>query len=243
MLREMLSLNSEVSPADGALLLQSSRLLPLSSLPTHVALHRQQSESLLSSIQLKRSHEESVQEGIRFNLLFFGTVLVSSPFIQASDASDSSHLSPSPTLRNKSGAGIVSSSSCLDGYGVDYFTGTVMVSPPPTPALEGLDSSYPVSPSSLVADGPDGSGVVSIDGATFIFGDVFVVSSSTADTISGVLGLIAGVQGSGTSLPSALGLWTSTTALTLGLFPWVFPMIQGDGVGHLLPRFLSSVPL
>jgi hypothetical protein len=123
------------------------------------------------------------------------------------------------------------------------FLGTVMVSPPPTPALEGLASSYLVSPSSLVADGPAGSGVVSLDGDEFISSDAFVISSITIETISWVLGLIAGVQGSGTSLPSALGLWTSTTALIFGLFPWVFPMMQGDGVGHLLPHFLSSVPL
>jgi len=64
----MLSFILQISSPDGALQLQSSRLQPLSSLPTYVAIYRKQSESLLSSIQLKRSHEESVQEGFRFNL-------------------------------------------------------------------------------------------------------------------------------------------------------------------------------
>ncbi|KAG6790540.1 hypothetical protein POTOM_006696 [Populus tomentosa] len=123
----MISFNLEISPPDGALQFQSSRLQPLSSLPAYVALHRQQSKSLLSSIQLKRSHEESVQEGIRFNLLFFKPVLVSYPSIQASEVSDSSYLSLSPTLRDNSGVGIVSS-SCLDGYGVDSFEGEEFIS-------------------------------------------------------------------------------------------------------------------
>ncbi|KAL9347124.1 hypothetical protein Peur_058561 [Populus x canadensis] len=183
----MLSFILNFSSPDGELQLQSSRLQPLSSLTTYVATYRTQSESLLSLIQLNRSHEESVHEGSHY---------------------------------------------C-----------TVLVLPPPTPALEGLDSSYPVSPSSLGADGLDGSGVDSIDGDEFIFGDAFVISYVTTITISWVLGLIAGVQGPGTSLPSALGLRTSTAALILSLFPWVFLMIQGDGVGHLLPRILCSVSI
>jgi hypothetical protein len=64
------------------------------------------------------------------------------------------------------------------------FLGAVMVSPPPTPALEGLDSSYPVCPSSLVAGDPVRSGVASLDGDEFISGDAFVISSVTTDTIS-----------------------------------------------------------
>ncbi|KAG6766599.1 hypothetical protein POTOM_030688 [Populus tomentosa] len=106
---------------------QSSRLLPLS-LPTYVALHRQRSKSLLPPIQLKRSHEESVQEGIRFHQLFFETVPVSSPSIQASEVSVSSPLSLSPTIRDRSGVVIVSSSSCLDGFGVEYFAGEEPIS-------------------------------------------------------------------------------------------------------------------
>jgi len=183
----MLSFILNFSSPDGELQLQSSRLQPLSSLTTYVATYRTQSESLLSLIQLNRSHEESVHEGSHY---------------------------------------------C-----------TVLVLPPPTPALEGLDSSYLVSPSSLGADGLDGSGVDSIDGDEFILGDAFVISYVTTTSISWVLGLIAGVQGPGTSLPSALGLRTSTAALILSLFPWVFPMIQGDGVGHLLPRILCSVSI
>ena len=133
----MLSFNSEISP-DGPLQPQSSRLLPLSSLPTYVALLRQRFKSLLPPIQLKRSHEESFQEGTRFHQLFFGTVPVSPPSIQASEASVSSLLSLSPTIRDRPGAVIVSSSSCLDGYGVEHFAGeepipgTVFVIPSPT---------------------------------------------------------------------------------------------------------------
>lgn len=129
----MLSFILKFSPPDGELQLQSSRLLPLSSSTTYVATSRKQSESLLSLIQLNRSHEEFVHEGSRYNLIFLGAV---------------------------------------------------MVSPPPTPALEGLDSSYPVCPSSLVAGDPVGSGVASLDGDEFISGDAFVISSVTTDTIS-----------------------------------------------------------
>ncbi|KAL9400903.1 hypothetical protein Peur_004752 [Populus x canadensis] len=119
----MLSFTLKISPPDGALQLQSSRLQPLSSLPTYVAIYRKQSESLLSSIQLKRSHKESVQKGFRINLIFYGTVLVSSPSTQASEVSDSSYFSLSHTLRDNSGAGLVSPSSCLDGSGIAFFEG------------------------------------------------------------------------------------------------------------------------
>lgn len=118
-----------------------------------------------------------------------------------------------------------------------------MVSPPPTLASECLDSSYPVSPSSLVAADPDESSVDSFGGEEFFSNVASVISSVTIDTISWVFNFIAGVQGLSTSLPFALGYWTSIVALILGLFLWAFLMMQGDGVGHLLPRFLSFIPL
>jgi hypothetical protein len=124
----MLSLNLNISPPDGALQLQSSRLQPLSSLPTYVALYRKQSESLLSLIPLKRSHEEFVQVGVRSNLIFFGRVLVSSPSTQALEISDSPYLSLSPTLRDISGAGLVSPSFFLDGSSVYSFDGADFIS-------------------------------------------------------------------------------------------------------------------
>jgi hypothetical protein len=119
----MLSFILKISPPDGVLQLKSSRLQPLSSLATYVAIYRKQSESLLSSIQLKRSHEESVQKGFRFNLI----VLVSSPSTQASEVLDSSYFSLSHTLRDNSGAGIVSPSSCLDGSGIAFFEGAEFI--------------------------------------------------------------------------------------------------------------------
>jgi hypothetical protein len=75
---------------------------------------------------------QRIQEGFQFNLIFFGTVLVSSPPIQASEVSVSSNRSLSPTLRDSSGAGIVSPSSlvndCLDGSGGDSFEGEEFIS-------------------------------------------------------------------------------------------------------------------
>jgi hypothetical protein len=127
-LREMLSFNLKISPPDGTLQLQSSRLQSLSSLPTYVALYRKQSESLLSLIPLKRSHEESVQVGVWFNLIFFGRVLVPSPSTQALEISVSPYLSLSPTLRDNSGDGIVSPSYFLDGSGVISFEGEAFIS-------------------------------------------------------------------------------------------------------------------
>ena len=123
----MLSFNSEISP-DGPLQPQSSRLLPLSSLPTYVALLRQRFKSLLPLIQLKRSHEESVQEGTRFHQFFFGTIPVPSPSIQALEVPVFSLLSLSPTNRDSSGVVIVPSSSCFDGFGDEYFAGEEPIS-------------------------------------------------------------------------------------------------------------------
>ncbi|KAG6735332.1 hypothetical protein POTOM_062105 [Populus tomentosa] len=85
-------------------------------------------KSLLPPIQLKRSHEESVQEGTRFHLFFFGIVPVPSPSIQASEVPVFSLLSLSPTIRDSSGAVIVPSSSCFDGFGDEYFAGEEPIS-------------------------------------------------------------------------------------------------------------------
>jgi len=75
---------------------------------------------------------QRIQEGFRFNPIFFGIVLVSSPSTQASEVSDSSNLSLSPTLRDSSRAGVVSPSSlvndCLDGSGGDSFDGEEFIS-------------------------------------------------------------------------------------------------------------------
>jgi hypothetical protein len=75
---------------------------------------------------------QRIQEGFRFNLIFFGTVLVSSPSTQASEVSISSNHSLSPTLRDSSGVGVVSLSSlvndCLDGSGGDFFEGAEFIS-------------------------------------------------------------------------------------------------------------------
>ncbi|KAL9382000.1 hypothetical protein Peur_025035 [Populus x canadensis] len=66
---------------------------------------------------------------LSFNLKIYPPdVLVLSPSTQASEVSDSSYLSLSPTLKDNSGAGIVSSSSCLDGSGVDSFEGEEFIS-------------------------------------------------------------------------------------------------------------------
>ncbi|KAL9383580.1 hypothetical protein Peur_023903 [Populus x canadensis] len=97
-----------------------------------------------------------------------GTVLVSASSTQASKGSDSLYLSPSPTLRDSSGAEIV-------------------------------------SPSSLVHDGLDESGVAFLKGDEFISCVTFVFSSITTDAVSWVFDLIAGVQGPSTSHPFALG--------------------------------------
>ena len=88
----------------------------------------------------------------------------------ASAVSDSSNLSPFPTPRDGSGAGIV-------------------------------------SPSSLVDDGLDGSGVDSLEGEESISDVALEKSSATTDAISWVFDLFTGVQGPGTSQPSILGLW------------------------------------
>ncbi|KAL9363704.1 hypothetical protein Peur_041577 [Populus x canadensis] len=75
---------------------------------------------------------QRIQEGFRFNLIFFGTVLVSSPPTQALEVSVSSNRSLSPTPKDSSGAGIVSPSSlvndCLDGSGGDSFEGEEFIS-------------------------------------------------------------------------------------------------------------------
>jgi hypothetical protein len=75
---------------------------------------------------------QRIQQGFRFNLIFFGTVLVSSPSTQASEVSISSNRSLSPTLRDSSGVGVVSLSSlvndCLDGSGGDSFEGAEFIS-------------------------------------------------------------------------------------------------------------------
>ena len=193
----MLSPNLKISPSDGA-------LQPLSSLPTYVALYRKQSESLLSLIPLKRSHEEFVQVGVRFNLIFFGRVLVSSPSTPALEISDSPYLSLSPTLRDISGAGIVSPSFFLDG-----------------------------------------SGVYSFDGAEFCSSVSLLNSPVFSADFNWVVGILAGVQGPGTSKPLALGhrsdLFPDNVALHFELHLWVFPLLLGDGVGHHLPLLPSSV--
>ncbi|KAJ6886388.1 hypothetical protein NC651_026931 [Populus alba x Populus x berolinensis] len=54
--------------------------------------------------------------------------MVPSPSIQASDVLDSSLLSLSPTIRDNSVAVIVSSTSCLGGFGVDFFAGEESIS-------------------------------------------------------------------------------------------------------------------
>ncbi|KAG6735715.1 hypothetical protein POTOM_061634 [Populus tomentosa] len=72
---------------------------------------------------------------------------------------------------------------------------TVLVSPLPTPASEGLDSSYPLSPSYLVAGGPNETSVDSLDGEEFFSSVASVISSVTIDIISWVFNFIAGVQG------------------------------------------------
>ncbi|KAG6750282.1 hypothetical protein POTOM_047386 [Populus tomentosa] len=77
---------------------------------------------------------------------------------------------------------------------------TILVSPPPTLASECLDSSYPVSPSSLVAADPDESSVDSFGGEEFFSNVASVISSVTIDTISWVFNFIAGVQVVGETL-------------------------------------------
>jgi hypothetical protein len=131
-----------------------------------------------------------------------------------------------------------------------------LVSPPSTQASEVSASSNlstlrdslgvaVVSPSSLVDDDLDGSGVDSLDGEDS--GVALENSSASTEVISWVFDLLPCVQGPGTSQPSTLGLWsdlfTSTIALNFGLRFWVYSMMQGDGVGHLLPLCLCSVSL
>jgi hypothetical protein len=160
------------------------------------------------NLELYPSWIQRIQEGFRFNLILLGTNLVLPPSTQALEVSDSSNLSPSPTLRDSSGVGIVSSSSLVDG-------------------------------------GLDGSGVDSLEGEESIPSVALENSSATTDEITWVFDLITGVQGPGTSQPSILGLcsdlFTSIVASIFGLRFWVFLMMHGNEVGHLLLLLLCYV--
>jgi hypothetical protein len=94
-----------------------------------------------------------------------------------------------------------------------------------------------------VDDDLDGSGVDSLDGEDS--GVALENSSASTEVISWVFDLLPCVQGPGTSQPSALGLWsdlfTGTVALIFELHFWACLLMQEDGVGHLLPFFLSSI--
>jgi hypothetical protein len=83
-----------------------------------------------------------------------------------------------------------------------------------------------VSPSSLVDDGLDGSGVDSLEGEESLSGIALENSSITTDEINWVFDPFTGGQGPGTSQPFVLGLWsdmfTSIVALIFGLHFWVF---------------------
>jgi hypothetical protein len=139
--------------------------------------------------------------------------------------------------------------------------GIDLVSPPANQASTVPDSSnlnpFPtprdrsgagiVSPSSLVDDGLDGSDVDSLEGEESLSGVALENSSITTDEINWVFDPFTGGQGPGTSQPFALGLWndmfTSIVASIFGLRFWVFLMMHGNEVGHLLLLLLCYVSI
>jgi hypothetical protein len=98
-----------------------------------------------------------------------------------------------------------------------------------------------------VDDGLDGSGVDSLEGEESLSGIALENSSITTDEINWVFDPFTGGKGPGTSQPFVLGLWsdmfTSIVALIFGLHFWVFLMMHGNGVGHLLLLLLCYVSI
>lgn len=72
-----------------------------------------------------------------------------------------------------------------------------------------------------------------------------LTSSAFSDDFNWVFGILAGVQGPGTSKHLALGhrcdLFPDNVALHFELHLWVFLLLFGDGVGHHLPLLANSV--
>ncbi|KAG6755039.1 hypothetical protein POTOM_040853 [Populus tomentosa] len=180
---------------------------------------------------------QRIQEGFRLNLIFFGTVLVPSPYTPVLETSDSSYLSISPTPRNNSGAGILSQSSLgnesLDGSSAVSFEGEEFIY-----GIAFMNSSASTDAINWVLDlltGVQGPGTYK-PSALGLWSELFI---STVALICGLhLGVFLMVQGDGVGhhLPLLLIVYGSWMLVA----PFCTLEQMGSLAGSLLDAVLSS---